>query len=715
MARYDERALPESILAFLDDRPVPQGRAAICERFKADKAEVNRILERFLADGTLVCTKKEKFTTLRRAGLVRGKAMARSGGPVFVRPDGGGRDLFLSGGKSIVMNGDILLVQVTEDGDQPRCELHSIVRRAVEQLLAFVEIEAKSPRMKKNHSKKHAQPRVSALAYPLDSRLCDPIRLRAGSLEGVQSGDIAMVRMLRYPDGCQEPLGEIAEVFGREDDLEAILRAILAQNGIEREWNLAVLADVEALTDGLNDAALMNRQDLRDWTIFTIDGEDAKDFDDAVSLTSTPDGWLLGVHIADVSHYVRPGTALDAAALERGTSVYLPGLTLPMLPERLSNDLCSLRPGVSRLTMSVLMDVRDGEITDWRITPSVICSQARLTYDQVNRMLAGEPDSGVPEALHEVLRDMNALKDRLAARRSARGAIDLELPEAFIPVGEGFVPKAVELRSRGESERMIEQFMLSANECVAATAKRQQLPFAYRVHAAPDPERLPAVNDLLRAVGVPARLGNDPQPGEVAAVIRATADLPSAPEIRHALLLAMSKARYSEKPDGHYALAAADYCHFTSPIRRYPDLFVHRMLKRHLAGMPPAHVDAHGICVQSSEREIAAATAEREADRALMAAYMARHIGRKYDGRISRITKKALFVALENTIEGTLPARYMRERFETDEQRRSAVFVHSRRMLRLGDPVVVRVENAIPATGEIEFSLVNSEGEPEAR
>ncbi|MDO4357322.1 MAG: ribonuclease R [Clostridia bacterium] len=704
MSKTISQALPEAILQFLDERPAPQGLSAICERLKAGKSEVSRALDALSAEGALLRTKKDKYTTLHRAGVIRGRALARVGAPVFVRPDGGGRDLFLSGGSELVMNGDIVIVTPTQGGDRPRCDLNCVVRRAVTQLPAFIEIETQQSRPKKKH-KQPPKPHVTAFAYPLDSRLCDPIRLRTRSLEGVQSGDIAMVHIVRYPDGRQEPLGEIGTVFGREDDLQAIMRAILARNAIEERWSEAVLAEAAALPDHLTEAELLNRQDMRQWTTFTIDGADAKDFDDAVSLEQKDGFWQLGVHIADVSHYVRPGTALDAAAFERGTSVYLPGLTLPMLPERLSNGLCSLRPNEDRLTLSVLMDVRDGEVENWRITPSVIRSRARLTYDQVNRMLAGQADSGVPEELCETLRQMNALKDRLAARRSARGAIDLDLPEAQIAVGDGFAPLSVELRTRGDSERMIEQFMLSANECVAATARRQQLPFAYRVHAAPDAERLPAVNELLRAVGVPLRLGDDPQPREIAAAIEATKDLPSAPEIRHALLRAMSKARYSENPDGHYALAAEDYCHFTSPIRRYPDLFVHRMLKRHLAGIKPARADAHAVAEQSSEREIAAANAEREADRALMAAYMARHIGQRYEGRISYIAKSALFVALPNTIEGALPARYMRERFEADEQRRSVVFVHSHRILHLGDAVAVRVENAIPATGEIEFSL----------
>lgn len=705
MAKTVSPTLPDQILRFLEDRPVPQSLAAICERLHADKSEAGRILDGLVAEGALLRTKKEKYATLRQTGVIRGRALARPGAPVFVRPDDDGRDLFLADGNELVMNGDVVLVRPTSDGDRPRCDLSAIVHRAVEQLPAFIEIEVQPPRAKKKH-KQPPQPHVTGYAYPLDSRLSDPIRLRTKSLEGAHSGDIAMVRIVRYPDGKQEPLGEIVQVFGREDDLEAVVRAILARNAIESDWNADALAEADALPGEISEADLLNRQDLRDWTVFTIDGEDAKDFDDAVSLTRSGDVWQLGVHIADVSHYVRPGTALDAAALERGTSVYLPGLTLPMLPERLSNDLCSLRPGADRLTLSVLMDIRDGLVTHWRITPSVIRSKARLTYAQVNRMLAGADASGIPEALCETLRQMNALKDRLSVGRAARGAIDLDLPEAQIMVGDHFAPKSVELRERGESERLIEQFMLSANECVAATAREQQLPFAYRVHAAPDADRLPAVNELLRAMNVPLQLGDDPQPREVAAVVEATRELPSAPEIRHALLLAMSKAHYSEHPDGHYALAASDYCHFTSPIRRYPDLFVHRMLKRYLAGMPPAHVDAAAIAQQSSEREVAAATAEREADRALMAAYMARHIGQTYAGRISHIARSALFIALPNTIDGALPARYLRERYEADERRRSVVFVHSRRVLHLGDAVTVRVENAIPATGEIEFSLV---------
>ena len=700
--------LRELILEFLDDRPTPQSLAAICERFKAAKGDVIAVLEAALENGEIFRTKKEKYTSLRHAGAVRGRAIVRSGAPVFIRPDDGERDYYLSGGAETVMNGDIVLVQPTDTGDRPRCALLRIVRRAVTQLPAVIEIDIR-PNKPKKKQKQPPKPHITALAYPLDSRLGDPIRLRTKSIEGVHSGDIAMVRMIKYPEPNQEALAEVCEVFGREDDLEALAQAILAAHHIPRRFADDVMQEAMLLERDVDASVLEGREDLRELTTFTIDGADAKDFDDAVSLEKTEAGWRLGVHIADVSHYVRHGSAIDREAQERGTSVYLPGLTLPMLPEQLCNDLCSLVPDQDRLTLSTLIDIADGKVGSYRIVPSVIHSHARLTYDQVNRMLANEADSGVPDELQDTLRQMNGLKDQFSAMRTRRGAIDLDIPEATIVVGSHMRPTAVELRERGESERMIEQFMLTANECVAEYARHLELPFLYRVHAEPDSERLGAVNELLATIGSGLRLDASPKPGDVAAVLNAVSEHPSAPDVRHTLLLAMSKARYAATPDGHYALAAQDYCHFTSPIRRYPDLFVHRMLKRHLSGKPQARLDVHALALQCSDRENAAAQAEREADRMLMAAYMARHIGRRFDARVSRIGKGAIFVALPNTIEGALPAYYMRERYVIDEQRRSAAFIHTGRVISLGDTVRVCVENAIPATGEVEFSLVDAD------
>lgn len=698
--------MKEKILRFLDERPAPQSLAAICERFKARKGDVISILEDALESGEVYRTKKDKFTSLRHAGVIRGRAIVRSGAPVFIRPDNGERDYFLSGGSDMVMNGDIVLIQPTDSGERPRCSLIRVVKRAVTQLPAVIEIEIHAAKQKKKQ-KQPPKPRTVAYAWPLDSRICDPIRLRTKSVEGVNNGDIAMVRMVKYSEPNQEALGEISEVFGRDDDLEAIAQAILATHQIPRHFAADVLAEAATLPAIIDEDALRDREDLRQWVTFTIDGADAKDFDDAVSLEKTEDGYTLGVHIADVTHYVHHGMAIDRSAQERGTSVYLPGLTIPMLPEELCNDRCSLVPDADRLTLSAIMEIQGGGVKDYRLVPSVIHSRARLTYDQVNKMLAGDAESGVPAELHDVLRLMNKLKDELAAMRRSRGAIDLDLPEARIVVGEHMQPKAVELRERGESERMIEQFMLTANECVAEYGRHLELPFLYRVHAEPDGERLAAVNDMLAAANCRLRLTAAPRPGDVAAVLNTITDHPSAPDIRRALLLAMSKAKYAETPDGHYALAAEDYCHFTSPIRRYPDLFVHRMIKHSLAGKPQVRMDVRELAEQCSERENAAALAERETDHMLMAAYMARHVGRRFEARVSRIGKSVMFVSLPNTIEGAVPAHYMRERYVIDEARREATFIPSGRIVRLGDTVLVRVENAIPATGEIEFSLIS--------
>jgi ribonuclease R len=379
-----------------------------------------------------------------------------------------------------------------------------------------------------------------------------------------------------------------------------------------------------------------------------------------------------------------------------------------MLPEKLSNGLCSLKPDVDRLAMSLTMTIQDGRVMDHRLTPSVIHSRARLTYEAVNRLFNGD-ENDVPPALHDTLRDMLTLSQDLRAARFKRGAIDLDIPETgftLTPEGE---PLDVHPRERGEAERLIEDFMLAANETVAELARHTDLAFVYRVHEKPDPDKLHALELFLASLNLRVHLGPEPHPGQLQDLLTKTEQSPAAGVIRQVMLRSLRRAVYSHRPDGHYALAARDYCHFTSPIRRYPDLMVHRALKSLLAGKPTSASEQEKrmaeLSEQCSSQEYAATTAEREADDLLKARYMSRHIGEAFSGIVSGVTPWGFYVTLSNTVEGLVPIGTLEDYYEYDEVSSTLTGSHTGKVIRLGQRTRVRVSRVDTARREIDFTL----------
>lgn len=496
---------------------------------------------------------------------------------------------------------------------------------------------------------------------PANERLREPIQV-VGKTSGVRPGDRAAVKMASYGTAKQPPMGTLLEVFGRDGSLEAAVESILFDQKIEREFPPQVLKQAEEAPQTVDAAALAGRLDLRDKCIITIDGEHAKDLDDAVSLERDSQGRpVLGVHIADVSYYVPMGSPLDVEAWQRGTSVYFADQVIPMLPTQLSNGICSLNPKVDRLTLSCIMTLNpDGSVAEHTIAKSVIRTTERMSYPDCNTLLAGTDTELEKKYAHilPMLREMAALAKTLERRRKGRGSLDLASRETEILCDEEGRPIGVQARTPGESEGLIESFMLCANECVARHLSDWEAPGIYRIHEKPSNEKTEALRNLLSPLGYTFR---EPDHFALQGILDSSRGKPEEYLVHTAVLRAMMKARYEPQNLGHFGLAADFYCHFTSPIRRYPDLMVHRALTALLEGtleeksgqkltsaMPKA-------AKQASERELAAQTAEREIEKCYLAEFMAGHLGESFPGVVSGVSRFGLFVLTQVGAEGFLP------------------------------------------------------------
>ena len=543
---------------------------------------------------------------------------------------------------------------------------------------------------------------------PLERRLPQGIAVRPGG-EEAHDGDVVHTKVVRWEDEGGL-LVRIDGVLGSFGEARAALDALIVSQHLRTAFGEDVLREADACkpADLADDPT---RTDLRGLLSFTIDGSDAKDFDDAVSLERLENGlWRLGVHIADVGHYVPQGSALDREAYLRGTSVYFPGRVLPMLPEQLSNGVCSLRPDEDKFTMSALMDIDEaGSVVHTSLLRTITRSNARLVYDDVNRLFDGDAAQRERMAgLEDTLLAMRELARRIRQRRQAQGAIDFDTDEPKFILDEAGEPVEIAKRARGAAELMIEDFMLTANEAVARFAKARGVPLLYRVHEKPDPEKLDTLKDFLDGIGVDTRgLRHNAQPGDIRAVLERTRETPEFSVVSTLALRSMQKARYDVSPLGHYGLAMADYCHFTSPIRRYPDLVVSRALTAVLTGGRPAlHGDALAdAAMRSSDCERAAVEAERLADKLMMERFMHGHVGELFDGIVSGVSEWGLYVALSNGAEGFLHVRTMDDWFDFDERRMTLRGERTGCVFSLGQPLCVRVESVELESSSIDLAF----------
>ena len=541
--------------------------------------------------------------------------------------------------------------------------------------------------------------------------------------EGVHLGDKVGFLITHRGNRHSDHRAAVVEKFGSSDYASECAKAILYGRNVRQEFPPEVLEEAHAYDNAVIDPTeAAKRLDLRGIPIFTIDSAETKDIDDAISLQKLEDGYELGVHIADVSHYVRPGSALDEEAYERATSIYYADKVIPMLPTQLSNGICSLNEGEDRLAFSCLMRLdENGEIRSYKFVKSVICSRVKGVYKEINALLE-PPESETDADLTDLRTKYEAVLDQLPAMdelyrkrlvlRKARGGMDIESNEAKLVMDENGRCVDIVKRDRGTSECMIEEFMLLANQCAANAGRTNKVPFVYRVHEAPDAEKMEKLSATLLACGLNAKFKNPiPTQLELAALLDETRDQPIQIPVHTGILRSMQKARYAPQPLGHYGLVLADYAHFTSPIRRYPDLAIHRIMTAQLKGtdkdtMILRYTDfAERASKQASEREVIAMQIERKAEDCYKAEYARRHLGECYEGRISGVTQRGLFIELENGVEGFVPASSLTPSgtMLTEGIRLSDPV--SGKNWSLGDTMMITIVRANVNLGKIDFEV----------
>ena len=535
---------------------------------------------------------------------------------------------------------------------------------------------------------------------------------------GAKDGDKVAVEILNRGSRQEDHRVGVAMRFGSSDEAKRCAKALLYAKDIRTRFPDKVREEAKKFEGAeISEKDCEGRMDLRALPIFTIDSAETKDIDDAVSLTRTSDGGFeLGVHIADVSNYVKPGTELDNEAFSRATSVYYADQVVPMLPKALSNGICSLNENELRLAFSCLMRLdKEGNLTDYRFVKSIIRSRVKGVYSEINALLAGTADAEIKAKYADVIDQLPAMKELYGHRarlRRERGCMDIESGEVKLILDENGRCIDVKKRTSGESESMIEEFMLLANQCAAHFARVKQIPFVYRVHEEPNAEKLERLHALLQACGINDHFAKDvPTPKELSAILEGVRGTPYEQIVNTGMLRCMSKALYEEKPKGHYGLVLKDYAHFTSPIRRYPDLAIHRIMTDMLKGteketMILRYTDfAERASKQSSEREVIAMQIERKAEDCYKAEYARRHLGECYEGTVSGVTQRGLFIELDNGVEGFVPASSLTPSGTSLTEGVRLTDPASGKTWSLGDKMMITIVRADVNLGKIDFEV----------
>ncbi len=676
----------------------------LIKKLSADRDELSAALDEMIEEYALIRTKKGAYALPEHLGYVVGKMQRKERGFGFVIPEEGDEDVFVpASGMGGAFGGDRVLASFSHKSSKDKRRegmVFKILERGREELVGtFEEIAS------------------GGFVVPEDKSWGSDIFVTRDTKNGAKSGDKVVVRVVKWEaERGRNPIGVITEVLGSSSDIGVDILCIIREKGIETEFSKKTLAQAEKAANISKDD-LKDRMDLTRKNVFTIDGADAKDLDDAISIEKTKSGnWLLGVHIADVSNYVKPGTHLDDEAYDRATSVYFVDRVIPMLPETISNGICSLSEGVLRLTMSCFMEINArGKVVNHDIKKSYIKSTARLTYDEVNDIYDGDKKLiKKRKKIFEDLHEAKNLAEALAAAKYRRGALELDIDEARIEVDEDGIPVNISPRKRGTSHKMIEEFMLISNETVASHVASMGLPFIYRVHAQPNPEKLKEFLRFSYNLGYSVKGSTDDvRPKQLQEILDAANDTPEENVLNMIMLRTMQKAVYSGVNIGHFGIASECYCHFTSPIRRYPDLVVHRILKGIIEGkITEGYIKQYGersaqTAKHCSDRERRAMLAERDVDDLKMTEYMSSRVGEEFDAVVSGVTEFGIFAELTNTVEGLIRMTSLDDDYYVFEEQ--GYLVRGQRtgnVYKLGQRIKVRCIKADIAMRNIDFEIV---------
>lgn len=691
----------DTILKFLDDDRFPPVNTddimIMLEIPSEDRAELEKILSELSENGDIVLTSKKKYASPRKLGYACGKFSANERGFGFVIHDDG--DIFIPPDKTdSAMNGDTVMVQVSSSS---KSSMHR---------------EGKIIRILKRNSSKivgtfHAS-RNFGFVIPDERKTGFDIFIPKAHTAKAKNGQKVVAEIIKWPQNGKKPEGRICEILGYPGDKGVDLLSIVRHYNLHNEFDEKVLKQCEKISESISEADTKYREDFRSHNIITIDGVDSRDFDDAVCLTKNGGIYTLEVHIADVAHYVTENSPLDKEAFHRGTSVYFPGMVVPMLPEKLSNGICSLNPHEDRLTLSVIMDINQkGEILEHLITEGVICSKERMTYDDVTAIIEGDkPLKEKYGHIYDELMLMCELAKILRNRRMSAGSIDFDFPETKIEVDKNGKAVDVYKYESGISNKIIEEFMLAANKTIAEEFFWADIPFVYRVHEKPSNEKIAAFNEFAKNFGCKLGKNHEPHPGEFASLLNKFKGTKEELLFSKMMLRSLMKAKYSENCDGHFGLAFKYYCHFTSPIRRYPDLVIHRIIKEFINyGVSEKRYSflkrlAAESAKRSSETELVAMDAERDADDMKKAEYMKAHIGECFEAIVSSVTSFGFFAELENGIEGLVRLADLKDDYYIfNERDLSLTGERTHKTYRIGDPVEIIVAASNPMTRQIDF------------
>ncbi|WP_027409941.1 ribonuclease R [Anoxybacteroides tepidamans] len=707
--------LRERLLVFMRDEAykpltVQELEAAFEITDAADFKELVKALVALEEDGLVVRTRSNRYGVPEKMNLIRGKVTGHSKGFAFVVPeDPTLDDIFIPPSElKNAMHGDTVLVRVSSQASGARKEgtIVRIIERGVTEIVGT-----------------YTESKNFGFVIPDDKKIVNDIFIPKHAANGAVEGHKVVVRLTTYPEGRISAEGEVIKILGHKNDPGVDILSIIHKHRLPLQFPEDVIAHANSVPDTISEEDLKGRRDLRNEMIVTIDGADAKDLDDAVTVTKLANGhYKLGVHIADVSHYVTEGSPIDREAYERGTSVYLVDRVIPMIPHRLSNGICSLNPKVDRLTLSCEMEIDErGNIVSHEIFQSVIRTTERMTYSDVNKILVDKDEElrQKYEPLVPMFELMAELADILRNKRMQRGAIDFDFKEAKVLVDDDGKPYDVILRERSVAERLIEEFMLAANETVAEHFHWMNVPFMYRVHEDPKPEKLQRFLEFITNFGYVVKgTGNQIHPRALQEILEAVRGEPEEMVVSTVMLRSMKQARYDAESLGHYGLSTEFYTHFTSPIRRYPDLIVHRLIRTYLIN---GKIDNQtqqkwaeqlpDIAEHASNMERRAVEAERETDDLKKTEFMEDKIGMEFDGIISSVTNFGLFVELPNTIEGLVHVSYLTDDYyRYDEHHYAMIGERTGKVYRIGDEITVRVINVNKEERIVDFEIVGMKG-----